>query len=224
MSILKPKDMSQKIGVSVRTLQKWDKAGILKAYRTPTNRRYYTEAQYLQYIGKKDDNQSDRKVVAYARVSTYNQKDDLKNQISFIRQFANANGVIIDEAISDIGSGLNYNRQKWNLLLDQVMQNQISTIYITYKDRFIRFGYEWFERLCNRHGTKIVVLNNPDTSPDKEMVEDLVSIIHVFSCRLYGLRKYKKKLQGDDSLKGGENNDSSSKSKTLSQPNNEEGS
>lgn len=224
MSILKPKDMSQKIGVSVRTLQKWDKAGILKAYRTPTNRRYYTEAQYLQYIGKKNDNQSDRKVVAYARVSTYNQKDDLKNQLSFIRQFANANGVIIDEAISDIGSGLNYNRKKWNLLLDKVMQNQISTIYITYKDRFIRFGYEWFERLCNRHGTKIVVLNNPDTSPDKEMVEDLVSIIHVFSYRLYGLRKYKKKLQGDDSLKGCENNDSSSKSKTLSQPNNEEGS
>lgn len=224
MSILKPKDMSQKIGVSVRTLQKWDKAGILKAYRTPTNRRYYTEAQYLQYIGKKNDNQSDRKVVAYARVSTYNQKDDLKNQLSFIRQFANANGVIIDEAISDIGSGLNYNRKKWNLLLDKVMQNQISTIYITYKDRFIRFGYEWFERLCNRHGTKIVVLNNPDTSPDKEMVEDLVRIIHVFSYRLYGLRKYKKKLQGDDSLKGCENNDSSSKSKTLSQPNNEEGS
>ena len=224
MSILKPKDMSQKIGVSVRTLQKWDKAGILKAYRTPTNRRYYTEAQYLQYIGKKDDNQSDRKVVAYARVSTYNQKDDLKNQLSFIRQFANANGVIIDEAISDIGSGLKYNRKKWNQLLDQVMQDQISTIYITYKDRFIRFGYEWFERLCNRHGTKIVVLNNPDTSPDKEMVEDLVSIIHVFSYRLYGLRKYKKKLQGDDSLKGCENNDSSSKSKTLSQPNNEEGS
>lgn len=224
MSILKPKDMSQKIGVSVRTLQKWDKAGILKAYRTPTNRRYYTEAQYLQYIGKKDNNQSDRKVVAYARVSTYNQKDDLKNQLSLIRQFANANGIIIDEAISDIGSGLNYNRKKWNQLLDQVMQDQISTIYITYKDRFIRFGYEWFERLCNRHGTKIVVLNNPDTSPDKEMVEDLVSIIHVFSCRLYGLRKYKKKLQGDDSLKGGENNDSSSKSKTLSQPNNEESS
>lgn len=224
MSILKPRDMSQKIGVSVRTLQKWDKAGILKAYRTPTNRRYYTEAQYLQYVSKQSDSQSDRKVVAYARVSTYNQKDDLKNQITFIRQFANANGVIIDEEISDIGSGLNYNRKKWNLLLDQVMQNKISTIYITYKDRFIRFGYEWFERLCNRHGTKIIVLNNPDTSPDKEMVEDLVSIIHVFSCRLYGLRKYKKKIQGDDSLKGGETNDSSSKSKTLSQPNNEEGS
>ncbi|MCD5422990.1 IS607 family transposase [Limosilactobacillus fermentum] len=224
MSILKPKDMSQKIGVSVRTLQKWDKAGILKAYRTPTNRRYYTEEQYLQYIGKQGDNQSDRKVVAYARVSTYNQKDDLKNQLAFIRQFANANGVIIDESISDIGSGLNYNRKKWNLLLDQVMQNQISIIYITYKDRFIRFGYEWFERLCNRHGTKIVVLNNPDTSPDKEMVEDLVSIIHVFSCRLYGLRKYKKKLQDDSSLKGGEQNDSHTKGSPLSQFNDEKSS
>lgn len=175
-------------------------------------------------FGKQVDNQSGRKVVAYARVSTYNQKDDLKNQLAFIRQFANANGVIIDEAISDIGSGLNYNRKKWNLLLDQVMQNQISSIYITYKDRFVRFGYEWFERLCNRHGTKIVVLNNPDTSPDKEMVEDLVSIIHVFSCRLYGLRKYKKKLQDDSSLKGGEKNDSHTKGSPLSQSNNEKSS
>lgn len=104
------------------------------------------------------------------------------------------------------------------------MQNQISIIYITYKDRFIRFGYDWFERLCNRHGTKIVVLNNPDTSPDKEMVEDLVSIIHVFSCRLYGLRKYKKKLQDDSSLKGGEKNDSHTKGSPLSQLNDEKSS
>lgn len=104
------------------------------------------------------------------------------------------------------------------------MQNQISIIYITYKDRFIRFGYEWFERLCNRHGTKIVALNNPDTSPDKEMVEDLVSIIHVFSCRLYGLRKYKKKLYDDSSLKGVEKNDSHTKGSPLSQFNDEKSS
>lgn len=175
----------------------------------------------MHYIGKPLGNEQTRKIVAYARVSTSGQKDDLADQIAFIRQFANTKGVIIDEAITDIGSGLNYNRKKWNQLLDEVIQNKVVIIYITYNNRFIRFGYEWFERLCQKHGTEIVVLNNPDTSPDKEMVEDLVSIIHVFSCRLYGLRKYKKKLQGDSSLKVGDDSASHAKGKVISKSNDE---
>ena len=222
MAMLKPKDMAKKLGVTVRTLQIWDNNGTLKAYRTPTNRRYYTEEQYLEYIGKSTSNI--RKNVAYARVSTHGQKDDLKNQIDFIRQYANAKGIILDEIITDIGSGLNYNRKKWNQLLEDVMCNNVDTIFITYKDRFIRFGYDWFERLCKMHNTEIVALNNVETSPEKEMIDDVISIIHVFSCRLYGLRKYKNKLRNDKSLKGGENNDSSSKSKTLSKSNDEKSS
>lgn len=222
MAMLKPKDMAKKLGVTVRTLQIWDNNGTLKAYRTPTNRRYYTEEQYLEYIGKSTSNI--RKNVAYARVSTHGQKDDLKNQIDFIRQYANAKGVILDEIITDIGSGLNYNRKKWNQLLEDVMNNNVDTIFITYKDRFIRFGYDWFERLCKMHNTEIVVLNNVETSPEKEMIDDVISIIHVFSCRLYGLRKYKSKIRNDKSLKGDENNDSSSKSKTLSKSNDEKSS
>ncbi|WP_326516805.1 hypothetical protein [Ligilactobacillus murinus] len=106
-------------------------------------------------------------------------------------------------------------------LLKEVMDNQADTIFITYKDRFIRFGYDWFEKM---HNTEIVVLNNIETSPTQEMIDDMISIVHVFSCRLYGLHKYKSKLKNDRSLKSGENNDSSSKSKTLSRSNNEEGS
>ncbi len=107
-------------------------------------------------------------------------------------------------------------------LLKEVMNNQVDTIFITYKDRFIRFGYDWFERLCKMHNTEIVVLNNIETSPTQEMIDDMISIVHVFSYRLYGLHKYKSKLKNDGSLKSGENNDSSSKSKTLSRSNNEE--
>lgn len=91
------------------------------------------------------------------------------------------------------------------------MDNQVDTIFITYKDRFIRFGYDWFERLCKMHNTGIVVLNNIETSPTQEMINDMISIVHVFSYRLYGLRKYKSKLKNDGSLKSGKNNDSSSK-------------
>jgi len=80
------------------------------------------------------------------------------------------------------------------------MERKVSKIFIAYKDRFIRFGYEWFEELCEKHGTEIIVINNEEMSPEKELVEDLVSIIHVFSCRIYGLRKYKKKIKEDEEL------------------------
>lgn len=103
------------------------------------------------------------------------------------------------------------------------MDNQVDAICITYKDRFIRFGYDWFERLCKMHNTEIVVLNNIETSPTQEMIDDMISIVHVFSCRLYGLRKYRSKLKNDKSLKAGENNDSSSKSKALSKQDHEKG-
>ena len=123
-----------------------------------------------------------------------NQKKNLKNQLAFIREYAVAKGIILDQEISDIGSGLNYKRPKWNKLLKQVEQGKINTIFITYKDRFIRFGFDWFEQFCKEHGTKIVVINNPDTSPETEIMQDLMAIVHVFSCRVYGLRKYQKDI------------------------------
>mgnify|MGYP002606149714 FL=1 len=201
MAVLKPKEMAERLGVTVRTLLEWDRKGIFPAHRTPTNKRYYTEQDYLKYINNNSDPKKDkRKVVGYARVSTANQKDDLKDQEEFIREFVNTKGIILDEMITDIGSGLNYKRKKWNKLLDEVMQGKIKTIYITYQDRFIRFGYDWFEKLCNQNGTKIVVLNNRETSPNEELVQDVLSILHVFSCRLYGLRKYKHKISEDKEL------------------------
>lgn len=196
--MLKPKDVAERLNISVKTLQRWDNEGILIAHRTPTNRRYYTEDQIQQYLHPSDN--PHRLRVAYARVSNVGQKDDLKNQISFLRDYANGKGVTLDDVMTDIGSGLNYKRKKWNFLLDMVMESKVDTIYITYKDRFVRFGYEWFEQLCLKFGTKVVVLNNPDLSPHEEMVEDLISIIHVFSSRIYGLRKYKKKIEEDDDV------------------------
>ena len=195
-------DMAKRLGVSVKTLQRWDREGILIAKRNPNNRRYYTEDQYLEYIGS--SNKKNRKIIAYTRVSSNNQKDDLQNQITFIRNYVNAKGEILDDVIQDIGSGLNYNRKHWNdLLLNQIPKGEIEKIYITYKDRFVRFGFDWFERFCNHYNCEIVIINNPETSPQQELIEDLISIIHVFSCRIYGLRKYKKDIRLDESLQNG---------------------
>ena len=195
----KPKDFAELLGVSVKTLQRWDRDGILKANRTPTDRRYYTYDQYLQFKGIQTENDI-RDTVIYARVSTRNQKDDLQNQVEFLKQFCNAKGIIVNQCIEDFGSGLNYNRKKWNKLLDKVMENKIKTIVISNKDRFIRFGYDWFEKFCEKFNTKIIIVNNETLSPNEELVQDIISILHVFSCRLYGLRKYKNQIEEDEEI------------------------
>lgn len=195
----KPKDFAELLGVSVKTLQRWDRDGILKANRTPTDRRYYTYNQYLQFKGIQTENDV-RDIVIYARVSTKNQKDDLKNQVEFLKQFCNAKGFIVDQCIEEFGSGLNYNRKKWNKLLEEVMESKIKAIVISNKDRFIRFGYEWFEKFCEKFNTEIIVVNNETLSPNEELVQDIIAILHVFSCRLYGLRKYKNRIKGDEEI------------------------
>ena len=195
----KPKDFAGLLGVSVKTLQRWDREGILKANRTPTDRRYYTYDQYLQFKGIHTEN-DDRQTVIYARVSTRNQTDNLQNQAAFLRQFCNARGMIVDQCIEEYGSGLKYNRKTWNQLLAEVMEQKIRTIIVTHKDRFVRFGYDWFEKFCMKFNTTIVVVNNEELSPREELVQDIVSILHVFSYRLYGLRKYKKQIEGDEEI------------------------
>lgn len=192
-------EFSKKIGISVRTLRDWDKKNILKPAKiTKGGVRFYSESQLNSYLGIIDET-IQKKNYIYARVSNQNQKDDLKNQIEFLKTFCNAQGIITED-LYDIGSGLNYKRKNWNKLLQEVMKGNVGKIYITYKDRFVRFGFDWFESFCKNNGTEIVVLNDIKSSPEKELVDDLISIIHVFSCRIYGLRKYNKVIKNDKDL------------------------
>lgn len=200
--IYKVGEAAKLLGVSRSTMQRWDREKKLVSHRNVANRRYYTQEQLDAFMGVEPH----RKTVAYARISSNGQKENLKHQMSFIIEYANAKGIIIDEHIEDIGSGLNYNRKKWNKLLDEVEAGKIEQIFVTYKDRFARFGFDWFEHFCSKHNTKIIVLNNPETSPDEEMVDDLISVVHVFSCRLYGLRQYGKLIK-QDLNKAGESSD-----------------
>ena len=198
----KPKEFAELLNVTVKTLQRWDREKTLVANRTPTNRRYYTYDQYLQFKGIGRDADS-RKIVIYTRVSTRNQADDLENQVDFLQNYVNAKGLIVDEVIRDYGSGLNYNRKKWNQLLGEGMENKVKMIFVSHKDRFVRFGFDWFEKFCNKFNVEIVVVKNDKLSPHEELVQDIVSILHVFSCRLYGLRKYKKQIEGDETIAKG---------------------
>ena len=85
-------------------------------------------------------------------------------------------------------------------MFNEGVEQKIKTIIITHKDRFVRFGYDLFEKFCMRFHTTIVVVNNEELSPQEELVQDIVSILHVFSCRLYGLRKEKKQIEGDEGI------------------------
>lgn len=191
-------EFAKLINRTVNCLQKWDREGKLKANRTPTNRRFYTEQQLLEYKGILST--TDSKNIAYCRISSHGQKDDLKNQKQYISQFCLNAGISIDDWIEDIGSGLNYNRKGFNQILYDVEHGKIKTIIIAHKDRFIRFGFDWFEKFCNNHGCDIKIINDDNLSPQEELVQDLINITHVFSCRIYGLRKYKNQLQKDKEL------------------------
>ena len=189
MAIYKVGEFAEKVGVSISTLQRWDRTDVLKSRRTPTNQRYYTDEDLNKVLNL--ETKTKRKNVGYCRVSTQNQKHNLENQKEFVSVYGLSHGVILDEIYTDIGSGLNYKRQNWNKLLKQVEANEIDKIYVTYKDRFVRFGYDWFEEFCASHGTEIIVLNQKQTSTEEELTEDLLSILHEFSERNCSLRKYK---------------------------------
>jgi len=129
-----------------------------------------------------------------SRVSSSGQKGDLTNQKAALEQFCIANGKPVTLWMEDIGSGLNYERKNFVRLMEMVERGEVSEIVIAHKDRLVRFGYEWFLKFCGDHGCHLTVMNAASLSPEEEMTRDLLSIIHCFSSRLYGLRKYKKQI------------------------------
>ena len=188
-----PKEFGELIGKSVITLQKWDRKGILKAHRSPTNRRYYTHDQYLTYRGLVAQDQG--LTIAYARVSGVAQKPDLAHQVKALEAYCHQHAIRVDEWMQDIGSGLNYKRKQFNQLMEMVELGQVRRIVLAHRDRLVRFGYSYFEAFCERHNTELVVIDGETLSPEQELVQDLVAILTVFSARLHGLRAYKKAIR-----------------------------
>lgn len=184
-------DFAKIIGKSVKTLQRWDRENIFKAKRTVTGRRYYTEADVLKFKNKVVIKNN----YIYCRVSNASQKEDLKNQKEYCLEYCKNSGIFIEEVLTDIGSGLNYNRKNWNKLLKDVQQGIVENIIVAHKDRFVRFGFDWFKNFCEQNGCYLKVIQDEKLSPEQEIVQDLISIIHVFSCRVYGLRKYKEEIR-----------------------------
>ncbi|WAN70086.1 IS607 family transposase [Moorena producens JHB] len=179
-------------GLSRNTLRKYADNGTIKCERTPSGYRLF-DTESLLSLGKRESRQS--ATICYCRVSSSKQKDDLVRQIAYMHSlFPEA------EIIKDIGSGLNYKRKGLRAILERLMLGDQLTIVVACRDRLTRFGFELFEYLVGLNGGKILVLDNPENCPESELTADLLSIIHVFSCRVHGLRKYGQKIQEDSSV------------------------
>src|SRR5436309_5782805 len=136
-NIYSPQEFGRLIGRKTKTLQKWDRKGILKAHRSPTNRRYYTHDHYLTYRGLVAQEQG--LTIAYSRVSGVAQKPDLVNQVKALEVYCNQHTIQVDEWMQDIGSGLNYQRKPFNRLMEMVELGQVRSSVVAHLDRLGRF-------------------------------------------------------------------------------------
>jgi putative resolvase len=188
------KQFSELINVSKQTLRNWDNNGKLIPIKLKSGHRRYSNEHLKQF--NKNLKNIDRLNIIYCRESTIQQKKSLDNQIIKCKDFCISNGYTIDKVIVDNASALNYNRNGIKEILKLSVENKIENLIIYYKDRLVRFGFEMFEELSKINNFKIIIIDNSETDKSKELefAEDLISIIHHFSMKIYGKRSYKKKV------------------------------
>jgi len=191
----RPHEFAQRIGKSVSTLRRWDKEGRLIAKRTLSQHRYYDDLDVRKALLLPAD--IPKKIIVYCRVSSKKQQKDLESQLDAMRTFCLGRGIAVDEWTTEIAGGMNFKRPKFLALITKILQGQVSSLYIAHKDRLARFGFDLIDYLAKQNNCKIIIVNQQQLSPEKQMVEDLMAIIHTFSCRIYGLRKYKKLIKDE---------------------------
>jgi predicted site-specific integrase-resolvase len=187
-SLLSIGEVAQELGVSVSTLRRWDKLGKLKpVLRTLGNHRRDLCSMICQFKGQKRIN------IGYARVSSHDQKKDLETQTQVLKSYAQEHHIPDFELISDLGSGLNFKKRGLRQLISLILSNRVDTLYITHKDRLLRFGTELMITIAHQFNTQVVILNAQTESFESQLAQDVLEIITVFSARLYGSRSHKNK-------------------------------
>ncbi len=182
----------KELGVHANTLRRWANDGKIEYIRTASGQRKYNVQKYL---GK----HVEPVTIVYCRVSSYKQKDDLQRQVEFMSaKYPNA------EVVKDIGSGINFKRKGLKTILERAMQGERISLVVAYRDRLARFGFDLIKWIIERSEGEIVVLDKSVFSPEQELTKDLLSILHVFSARLHGLRSYKDKVKQAISNQGDE--------------------
>ena len=186
--------------VTRQTLTKYVKSGEIRVETQPNGMYNYNDDDVYRKAGIP----AVRTNVIYARVSTAIQKKDLDNQVQSIIQHCNNNGIKIDKVFKDISSGMNFDRKQFRDMMDMVLDYKIDTIYITYKDRFSRISFDLFEHLFLEYNCKIVVINannEQGENEEKEIFEEIISMLHCFAMRMYSRRRKKKLELMEEDLK-----------------------
>jgi predicted site-specific integrase-resolvase len=189
MEYLTPKQVYQRFGYHPKTLAEWAELGKIECIRSPGGHRKYPLSAFVE---KKKEQEGDRVMISYARVSTRTQMEALSHQIKYLSDNYPNNLLV-----KDVASGMNWKRKNFLRLMTRVANNEISAIVVAHKDRLCRFGFEFVEWFCHLHQCKIVILNNAKLSPHEELMQDFMSIMHCMSSRLYFLRAYEKKIKSE---------------------------
>jgi putative resolvase len=178
---LNSKEYCSKYKISNTTLKRWVDDGKIKCNKVSSRKFLYLDQNI----------EEDKKLnVVYSRVSNTSQKEDLNRQIDLIKNYMIYNGYIVDQVFKDIASGMNEDRLDFNKLINMVLENKISNIFISTKDRLSRFGYEYLKNIFNKYNCNIVILDNSDTKTyENELTDDLLTIIHHFSMKYYSKRR-----------------------------------
>lgn len=199
----KPKDVAMYLGVTSRTISKYCEQGLLEDIILETGRRIIPKESLIDYLDKKgliDYTEQGKIDVVYARVSTHKQKNrgDLDRQIEKCLAYAATRNPKNLKVYKEVSSGLNDSRKEFIKLINSILKGEIDRIFISYKDRLTRFGFNYIETMCKYNDTQIVVISSEEQDKiiEEELAEDLIAIIHSFSVRLYGLRgKVKKAIE-----------------------------
>jgi excisionase family DNA binding protein len=178
------------LGVSTGTLRRWEREGkLVPDERTQGNQRRYLLSSIKPQM--KHGSSKPRKTLAYARVSSHDQKADLERQKQVLELYCASQGWAF-EIISDLGSGMNYHKKGLKQLLNAILDDGVNRLVITHKDRLLRFGAELVFAICEAKGVEVVIINQgEDTSFEEDLAKDVLEIITVFSARLYGARSRK---------------------------------
>ena len=180
-------EASKILGVTTKTLRIWEAKGKIKSERTVGNHRRYNLSDLLK--NKNDGSLT----VAYARVSSYDQKEDLERQVLVLEAYCSQKSWS-HEIIQDLGSGMNYRKKGLIRLIKLICTNQVERLVISHKDRLLRFGSDLIFMLCEHFGTEVVIINKSSESTfEEDLSKDIIEIITVFSARLYGSRSHKNK-------------------------------
>jgi len=191
MNFVPSRVASKKLNIHPHTLRSWHQQGRIEVQISPGGQRRYNITPFLQTSKPIIQKQN----YCYCRVSSAKQRDNLINQIEYMqRLFPN------HTIVKDVASGINFDRKGLNEILDASFAGRVGQVVVAYRDRLTRFGFDFLKKLIESKGGEVVVLNNVDYSKEEELVEDILSIITVFTARIHGLRKYKTKIEKDKTM------------------------